>query len=148
MIEKPHHMHLFKPAKGEMRKYRAAHGYRPFDCMYSVHSPETPKQALWFIATHFDPNPGVKPPEIGYRLTESDPDRVDHFRDSGWEVIEVQSFPAEECGQDYTQVNVCYCAYRPLPADQRWSKRRKRIGPSLEELAEMQPNTKKEEAIA
>lgn len=121
---------LFRAAKGEIEKYRRQTETRIGESFYRVANARSVPSLIKTIAEHYDCSD--KPaPSPGYRLTETIPEDRESFRDSGWEVIRVEEYTSPD-DAEFDSICVCYCAYKPLEAEDQWTKKARRIAPSLD----------------
>lgn len=116
---------IFRPDRGELRRYRQVTETQSWDSFYRLSNAGGIPSASWTIAEHYDSSDSALP-EIGYRLTETDPDNTEQFRDSGWQVSSRQVFETPDDGQ-FSQICLCYCTYTPLSEQEQWSKLSHRI---------------------
>ncbi len=125
---------LFKADKGEIKKYRQQTETKIGESFYRVANAGSVPSLTTTIAEHYDAS-GKPIPEIGYRLTETDPEDRNSFRDNGWEVVRVEDYTPEippPYGAEFDSICLCYCAYKPLAPEDAWTKKAHRIAPSLD----------------
>ncbi len=126
-------MILFKADKGEIKKYREATKTAIGESFYRIANFGSVPNLINTIAEyHYS---STKPaPQPGYRLTETVPEDRDSFRDSGWEVVEVEEYTPEiptPYGAEFDSICICYCVYKPLSPEDYWTKKAHRLAPSL-----------------
>ncbi len=124
---------LFKADRGEINKYRGATETKIGQSFYCVANAGSVPSLINTIAEHHDSS-GKPAPREGYRLTETVPDDRESFRDSGWEVIRVVVYTPEihqNYGAEFDSICICYCAYKPLAPEDAWTKKARRLAPSL-----------------
>ncbi len=117
---------LFKADWSEVNKYRRETGTNHGASFYSIANAGTIPFLTNTIAEYYDCS-GKPIPTPGYRLTETVPEDPDSFRDSGWEVIEVEEYTPEipaPYGAKFDSICICYCIYKPLPPEDEWTKKK------------------------
>jgi hypothetical protein len=120
---------IFRAERGEITKYHQATETKTGAGFYRIANPGSVPSLIDTVA-EYRWN-GSKPmPDVGYRLTETVPDDRDSFTDSGWEVTRTEDYTSD-LGSEFELIRICYCAYRPLPMDKRWTKKAQRYAPSL-----------------
>ncbi len=130
-----HKLILFKADKGEIESYRRQTATKIGESFYRVGNVQSVPSLTRTIAEHYDAT-GKPAPEPGYRLTETVPEDRDSFRDNGWEVVRVESYVSDlPVGQEFSEIVICYCAYKPLAVEDSWTKKADRLAPSLDSFA-------------
>lgn len=123
---------IFKADKGEIQKYRQLTETKIGESFYRVANIGVPS-LVTTIAEHYDCTNNPLP-ETGYRLTETVPEDRESFRDSGWEVVRVEEYEPKQ-PVEFDVVCVCYCTFESLSPEDAWTKKSRRIGPTLEDIA-------------
>jgi hypothetical protein len=147
-----HRLITFKADAGEILKYRQTVGADRGSCFYRIANVGSVPSLIKTIAEHYcssgKPAPelgdrltetycssGKPAPELGDRLTETIPENRDSFRDSGWEVIRVERYSSEinpPHGNEFDEIYICYCAYKPLSSQDQWTKQSHRLPVSVD----------------
>jgi hypothetical protein len=124
---------VFKADWSEVNKYRGESGTNHGESFYSIANAGSVPFLTNTIAEYYDCS-GKPIPTPGYRLTETVPEDRDSFRDSGWEVVEVEEYTPEipaPYGAKFNSICICYCVYKPLSPEDEWTKKAHRLSPSL-----------------
>jgi hypothetical protein len=124
----------FKAEAGEIRKYQQVVGADRGSCFYRIANVGSVPSLIKTIAEHHCSS-GKPSPELGDRLTETIPENRDSFRDSGWEVIRVERYTSEIApphGNEFDEICICYCAYKPLSNGDQWTKQSHRLPVSID----------------
>ena len=124
----------FKAEAGEIRRYQQAVGTDRGSCFYRIANAGSVPSLIKTIAEHHCSS-GKPSPEAGNRLTETIPENKDSFRDSGWEVIRVERYIAEtdsSNSNEFDEICICYCSYKPLLNEEQWTKQSHRLPASVD----------------
>jgi hypothetical protein len=125
---------LFKADQGQLKKYRQQTETPIGSSFYRVANAGSVKALSDTIAEHHDSSTQSLP-QLGDRLTETVPDDRDSFRDNGWEVVRVEEYTPDippPYGAGFDTICICYCAYKPLPIEEQWTKKAKRSEVSID----------------
>lgn len=121
---------LFKADKGEIRRYRQMTETRIGESFYRVANAGAVPSLIDTIAEHHDSS--NKPlPDVGCRLTETVPEDRNCFRDSGWEVVNVERY-TPDTSSSFDVICLCYCVYKPLNPEDTWVKQAHRLPVSID----------------